>query len=921
MQWATFSAALSHLPAREQERIHRAFELGKTMHGDQKRKSGEPYFTHPIAVATILAGMGADADTVIAALLHDTVEDTDLTLNAIDQEFNGSVRSLIDGVTKLFSGDFNDKPTLDEQKETLRKIFTLMQEDVRVMVIKLVDRLHNMKTIQFLQEERQQAMAQETQDVFVKIADRLCMQDLRDALEELTLQILEKEAFPTLLELRRKSDEHAHEAAQMMHLEFSKPGMPKHLKIHPESKQWSDVQQQMEKGKGSVTGLADIVLAFECASIPACYEVLGSLHQRWRREAMSFQDFINSPKINGYQGLHTTIILPNGMRVRCKIRTKDMQIYAHRGIAAYCFDSKAKGLLEYLPWVQHIQSLSEDTKNRSEEFFESLKSDILGESIVVHGTGDHTVLLPAGSTALDGAFYCFHEKALRIKAIRINGQLVPFSTLLNHSVSIDIELNSRFTVHREWLDWVHTGVATAMIRGALSNQSKHYKQVMGKEILQKRMDEQKLGYIEEFDRRTIVSTLAKLGYTSLEDVYVALADGREDVSNVCKAIFAKRNPSAIQRGDRQWLIFYIKPEFARNMDLTHFLEKFYGHFHSIKMSFSKRKQQRKIIIDFSATPDVCNAMLVDIKGIGVKHFLLRRRYSFIKLVVGIAIIMTLWGMDPVIGYEIIQRNQLSAIDLTLIRFWSLTSISGMLLLFQKYRSNLKQSWLHINSKSLWLSVFFLISVSLTTYISLQTTIPCHYTIPMTAAGIIMTSIVHKKRWHILIVTWLLLLSGFIFLIANDPSWGLQGIFFTILSVLSFSGFSIVSERYKREENIAARSAQYFFLLSALCAILTLPLLTVSTLSSIPFQVLAQMTLFSITLVGLPYYMYYFFLSHQAIDFVLRYSFLIILVTMFGQLLFEHEVSTTILIASSLVMLGAMLPLIHHVYYNVTSPRR
>jgi len=207
MQWKEFQSHIRHLAAKDLQRVERAFELGKEVHKGQKRKSGEPYFNHPIAVADKLADMGADADTIIAALLHDTIEDTPLTLDDVEKEFGTTVAILINGVTKLSSEDVATKSSLDEQIETLRKIFILMQEDVRIMVIKLVDRLHNMQTVEFLSEARQKAQAQETMEVYVKIADRLCMQDLRDELEGLYLSILEPKTAQELSLLRAQNEQ------------------------------------------------------------------------------------------------------------------------------------------------------------------------------------------------------------------------------------------------------------------------------------------------------------------------------------------------------------------------------------------------------------------------------------------------------------------------------------------------------------------------------------------------------------------------------------------------------------------------------------------------------------------------------------------------------------------------------------------
>ena len=206
MRWTEFRAHVRHLSTEDLERVRKAFELGKDAHSSQKRKSGEPYFTHPIAVAHLLADMGADSDTIIAALLHDSIEDTHLTLEMIDKEFDGSVTELVDGVTKLEKADLKDKPTLEQETESVRKIFTFMKQDVRIMIIKLVDRLHNMQTVDHLGEERSKEWAQETLDLHVKIADRLSMSEFRDELEALCLQAVDPKLYSELLKMLRKNE-------------------------------------------------------------------------------------------------------------------------------------------------------------------------------------------------------------------------------------------------------------------------------------------------------------------------------------------------------------------------------------------------------------------------------------------------------------------------------------------------------------------------------------------------------------------------------------------------------------------------------------------------------------------------------------------------------------------------------------------
>lgn len=577
MQWQEFRAHIRHLPTRDMGRLERAFLLGKKMHGTQKRKSGEPYFNHPIAVAHMLSDLGADADTLIAALLHDTVEDTALTLVEIDRELNGDTAPLIDGVTKLSSKDVAMSPRLDEQTETLRKIFKLMHEDVRIMVIKLVDRLHNMQTVEFLPTERQKALAKETLEVFVKIADKLCMQDLRDELEGLCLSVLEPDLYPKLSDVRTANEQRG--VALIEHMKEKLRDHDRHLasrvQLTGEAKTWGQLKAQLNVGGGVATGVSFLTVALVVEDIDSAYRTLGALHQLWKREVLSFQDFINEPQLNGYRGLHTTVITQDGTRVRCKIRTKEMHGYARLGVATVCFKGTSE-ISEILPWTKRISPLAADTEGSSNNFWESLKGDILGETIIIHGPDDSTVQLPHDATALDGAFYMLQDRALSVQAIKVNGIEVPFSTVLANAASMDFVLSAHETASREWLRMVKTGFAAAKIRSALTKLSESKKLMVGREMLQKVFTERKRGFIEEFSEANLKSRLETLGLRNLNDVYVSIADGRLEPNDVHDALFDKPRNDISSKTPVSTIRYTVDTEAIDVMDRINLVHRKYG---------------------------------------------------------------------------------------------------------------------------------------------------------------------------------------------------------------------------------------------------------------------------------------------------------------------------------------------------------
>ncbi len=910
MQWQELRSHIRHLAARDITRIGQAFELGNKMHEGQKRQSGEPYFNHPIAVAHILLDLQADADTVIAALLHDTVEDTPLTLADIDRDFDGSVTALIDGVTKLILEDVVMRPKLDEQIETLRKIFTLMQQDIRIMVIKIVDRLHNMQTVEFLPIERQRLLAKETIEVFVKIADKLCMQDMRDQLESLCLAVLEPEAHAALLEIRNMNEQRG-----ALIVEQIRGSLHEHDRILSsktdlvfEHKIWDQMKAQRSIGESVATGVSFITVALVCENIDACYRTLGALHQLWKREILSFQDFINAPQLNGYRGLHTTVIMQDGTRVRCKIRTKEMHEYARQGVTTVCFKGKTE-ISEILPWTKHLSSLTTDTEGSSNDFWENLKSDILGESIIIHGPDDSTVQLPRGSTALDGAFYLLKEEALKTKQIKVNGTEVAFSTPLTNAASIDIVLDAHETCNREWLGYVQTGFAAAKIRMALAKQSEKKKLSVGRSMLQEFFTERKRGFIQEFNEKTLETRLHGLGLSSIKDVYISIADGRLDPTEVYDALFQKSESKHSKKFPATLVQYNADMESFETMDRINLVHRKYGTALSdIRYRRLKEGGGAMSLLGHMSPQDLMH-LQQDLAMAGAEHIKICTHH--LTTVVLIVCILLLWGLDPVVAHYLLNTVGVQAIDLTIVRFLSLTIMSSVLLFWHHIHSPLRQTPLPLRSKSLWLSVFALVIVSLSSYLSLEHTLPLQYTIPMTAAGVVLTSIVNHRRSRILVATWVLVFTGIVILIISSPDWSAKDIVFTFIAILSFSAFTVISERYKRQEYVGARAAQYFFVLSLFCALFTTPLLFMSTIKTLSVHTLMLMALFSIVFAGLPYYIYYYLLSHKQIDFVLRSSFMIIFVTAAGQILLLHNnpLTPAVLLAILFVIAGAVLPLL------------
>ncbi|OIO53504.1 hypothetical protein AUJ46_04875 [Candidatus Peregrinibacteria bacterium CG1_02_54_53] len=914
MQWKEFESSLRHLSAAERERVHRAFELCISAHEGQKRKSGEPYSSHPIAVTLILADMGAGADSLVAALLHDVLEDTDITLAYIEKRFSPTVAALIEGMTKLDDQSVREHPTLDEEIESLRKMVILMQEDIRIMVIKLADRLHNMRTVQYLAKERQQSFAQETMDIYVKIAERMSMHDFSDELEGLCLAVLDPGTFTKLTQLRDANERQAAKLVDALRESlYGEPEpLPEEVTVRVEQKTWDHLRARLASDTDTHSVRSDITCAFLCKDISQCYETLGILHQKWQHEILSFKDFINAPAINGYRGLHTTIILEKGTRVRCKIRTKEMQKYARKGVSTLCFDHKAIGIMNYLPWTERIAPLSKDTADKSQEFWDSLQNDILGKSIFIYGPDDTTIQLPTGATVLDGAFYLFKEKALKTKLIKINGKGAPFFTPLNDGDALSLELASRHTVTRDWLEWVHTGVAIAAIRSLLGSASRQQKIESGKRVLQDAMIKQARGYLKEFTEESLMQGIHSLGYTSLDEAFIAIADGHLQASVAIAAIFQPVKSGKNLTPEKKYCtVRFTLSSASLHELLSHmlFLEEKYDVSLGDMQILLSGHRQTKIVLRLDLTSEERQSIATELRAVGANNVRVLLTHSMLRQVLTVILIFTLWGFDPIIAHLLLKTHQISALDLTIVRFFSLLGLSAVMLLWIRLHSPLRFVALPLRSKTLWLSVGALFLVALFTYLSLEQTLPSHYTIPMTVSGFLLTTIVNRKRWKTMLAAWTCFVVGIVLLIISTPSWTFRSMLFTFIAIAAFTVFSVASERYKRLEQVDVRVAQYFFILSFFCALLALPLLPSAHLLQYGAPVMARMILFSVFFAGLPYYIYYYLLSHREIDFVMRFSFLLIFTTIVGQAVLMNQITQATFLAGAIVAAGAALPLI------------
>lgn len=465
--------------AEDSEKLRKAYEYAQAAHANQKRASGEPYFIHPCAVADILMDLGLDAATIAAALLHDVIEDTESTAEDIKREFGGEILRLVSAVTKLEKIVFKSQE--DADAENFRKIFVAMAKDVRVIIIKLADRLHNMRSLNFLSHERQQRMASETLDIYAPLAGRLGISQIKCELEDLCLKYLDPESYEYLVyNIRERLSERkefvngiVEEIKELMKndgVEGEVFGRPKHF--------YSIYKKMKNKGK-TIDQIYDLTaVRVIVGDISQCYTVLGRIHEKWKPIPGRIKDYIATPKPNKYQSLHTTVMTRYGQPFEIQIRTEEMHRIAEFGIAAHWkykegrTEEEASNFESRLSWLREVMEWQGDLKD-SKEFISALKTELYSHELLVFTPRGKVISLPPEATPVDFAYAIHSEVGNRCTGARVNSKIVPLTTTLEVGDVVEIitSPNSKGP-SRDWLKFIKSSSAKAKIRQFYKNELK-----------------------------------------------------------------------------------------------------------------------------------------------------------------------------------------------------------------------------------------------------------------------------------------------------------------------------------------------------------------------------------------------------------------------------------------------------------------
>ncbi|MCX4861823.1 bifunctional (p)ppGpp synthetase/guanosine-3',5'-bis(diphosphate) 3'-pyrophosphohydrolase [Streptomyces canus] len=534
--------------------IEKAYQVAERWHRGQKRKSGDPYITHPLAVTTILAELGMDPATLMAGLLHDTVEDTEYGLDQLRRDFGDSVALLVDGVTKLDKVKFGEAA----QAETVRKMVVAMAKDPRVLVIKLADRLHNMRTMRYLKREKQEKKARETLEIYAPLAHRLGMNTIKWELEDLAFAILYPKMYDEIVRLvaerAPKRDEYlaivtdeVQSDLRAARIKATVTGRPKHY--------YSVYQKMIVRGRdfAEIYDLVGIRVLVD--TVRDCYAALGTVHARWNPVPGRFKDYIAMPKFNMYQSLHTTVIGPNGKPVELQIRTFDMHRRAEYGIAAHwkykqeavAGTSKVRSdqprttgkddHLNDMAWLRQLLDWQKETEDPG-EFLESLRFDLSRNEVFVFTPKGDVIALPAGATPVDFSYAVHTEVGHRTIGARVNGRLVPLESTLDNGDLVEVFTSKAPGAgpSRDWLNFVKSPRARNKIRAWFSKERRDEAIEQGKDAIVRAMRKQNLPIQRILTGDSLVTLAHEMRYSDISALYAAIGEGHVSAQNIVQKL-------------------------------------------------------------------------------------------------------------------------------------------------------------------------------------------------------------------------------------------------------------------------------------------------------------------------------------------------------------------------------------------------
>jgi GTP diphosphokinase / guanosine-3',5'-bis(diphosphate) 3'-diphosphatase len=533
-------------PGEDIARIQRAYIYSAKQHEGQIRKSGEPYMTHPLSVAMIVAEMGLDEASICAALLHDTIEDTNSTAAELSRLFGDDVAQLVDGVTKLSGVNFTRKE--ERQAESFRKLLMAMTKDIRVLLLKLADRLHNMRTLEFMSETSRERIAAETRDIYAPLADRLGIAWMRAELDDIAFQYLEPAMYVDLSSsinrLQKAREQFIKKTISDIDTFLTQAGFS--VKVTGRLKNLYSIYRKMyDKGVSYEDVHDEIAFRVLCETVQDCYGILGMIHSRWMPVPGRFKDYIAMPKPNNYQSLHTTVINKEGDRIEVQIRTEEMHRIAEYGIAAHWaykekrdVDSDGSGY----NWLRELMENQHELRD-AREFIDSVKVDLFTDEVFVFTPKGDVRSLPLGSTPIDFAYAIHTEVGKRCMGARVNGAQVPLKTQLRNGDTVEIITSKNQRPSPGWLDMVASSRARNKIRAFLRAEQREQSRHAGHELMEKALRRYGRSYSKLVKQGALQKVAADLKFGNAEDLVSAVGCGKVEAADVLDRIIPEAERS------------------------------------------------------------------------------------------------------------------------------------------------------------------------------------------------------------------------------------------------------------------------------------------------------------------------------------------------------------------------------------------
>lgn len=530
------------------EIVEQAIDYAREMHEGQTRSSGEPYYTHPVAVASILADMKMDVGSILTAILHDTIEDTDATYEDLEKKFGREVADLVDGVSKLTR--IESKTVEGKQAENFRKLLLAMSEDIRVLLVKLADRLHNMRTIDGIQKpEKQRRIALETLEIYVPLAERIGVHKIKGELEDLAFAVLNPEARESIMNrlsfLRAEGTDLVKDIIKELKKNLADAGLD--AEVSGREKTGYSIWKKMQRKNVAFEQLSDI-MAFRIVveNIEQCYMTLGLIHSRYSSIPGRFKDYISTPKPNGYRSIHTTVMGPMRQRIEIQIRTHEMNFQADMGVAAHWAykqgDQPMLGDVKKYRWLRELLEILEQ-EQQPEDFWENTKLELFQEHVFAFSPKGDLIELPAGATPIDFAYAVHSDIGDRCVGAKINGRIAPLNTRLVNGDQVEIITSKIQQPSPTWERFVVTGKARSHIRKFIRNQQRAEYVTLGKAMLQKIFRQE--GY--DFSEKAVTGILKQLKAEENDDIYARIGSGTLVARDAFKAIFPAHKTEIAKR--------------------------------------------------------------------------------------------------------------------------------------------------------------------------------------------------------------------------------------------------------------------------------------------------------------------------------------------------------------------------------------